>query len=180
MERAAPVQHCFRFVGPWAPIGFVGRNAGCVVIGAALLLLGQAMLPVSWPSGRALVACVLYGAGGTVVITGGCFFALGLWIVFVRLIRVPVVRVTADGMRIGHLGWNSVLIPFASVKWVKRELPRNGAEYVLLVHGPDLQTESVGRHEIGPTAYEALLALLAERCPDAFTEDPPAGWRFPD
>jgi hypothetical protein len=178
MERDAPVQHCFRFAGSWRPIGLLlGLNAGSVVIGAVLILLGNQLLPAPW--GLALVACALYVVGWTAVTTSGSFLVLGLWIVFVRLIRVPVVRVTADGLRIGHLGLNSVLIPFAGVKWVRREHPPNGVEYVLLVHGPDLETESVGSGEIGPVDYETLLALLAERCPDAFAPDPPAGWRFP-
>lgn len=179
MARAAPVQHCFRFIASWQSVVLlVGLNAGTLVVGAALILLGQSLLPaqLGW---RALAVGTLYALGGTVVITSGCFLALGFWIVIVRLLRVPVVRVTADGFWIAHLGWRAAFIAFDSVKWVKRELPMNGVEYVVLVHGPDLKTESVGSGEIGQTDYDTLLALLAERCPDAFTEDPSAGWRMP-
>jgi hypothetical protein len=178
VEQTAPVQHCFRFATSWRPVVlFVGSGAGLLGVGWAILQLNASLPSGSWWLVFVRMAVVLLG--GTAVIAGASFFGLGLWVAFVRLLRVPVVRVTADGLRVAHLGWSSVLISFASVKWVRREQPPKGAEYVLLVYGPDLETESVGSGEIGPAAYDTLLALLAERCPDAFAPDPPAGWRMP-
>ena len=178
MERDAPVQHCFRFAGSWRPIALlVILGAGLGAIGWILISLSGWLPSASW--GLVLVRLTVLLLGGAAVIAGISFFGLGLWVAFVRLLRVPVVRVTADGLRIAHLGWAAVFIPFASVKWVRREYPKNGLEYVLLVHGPDLETESVGSGEISPTEYETLLALLTERCPDCFATDPPVGWRMP-
>lgn len=178
MEQTAPVEHCFRFAASWRPIGlFVGAGAGLVGIGWGLLLLNGSLPAASWwlVVVRMAVVCL----GGAAVISGASFLGLGLWVGFVRLLRVPVVRVTPDGLRIAHLGWSSVFVPFAELKWARREQPENGTEYVVLVYGPELRTESVGRGEIGAVAYETLLVLLAERCPDCFAPDPPAGWRMP-
>jgi hypothetical protein len=178
VERAAPVRHCFRFAASWRPIGLlVGAGAGLVVIGWVLLLLNGFLPSASWWLVVVRMGVVL--VGGAAVIAGVSFLGLGLWVGFVRLLRAPVVRTTNDGLRIAHLGWRSVCVPFAELKWARREQPENGTEYVVLVYGPALETESVGRGEIGTVAYETLLALLAERCPDCFAPDPPAGWRMP-
>jgi hypothetical protein len=178
VERTAPVERYFRFAAPWRPIGLLaGSGAGLVGIGWGLLSLNGFLPSASW--WLVVVRMAVVALGGAAVIAGASFLGLGLWVGFVRLLRAPVVRVTDDGLRIAHLGWRSVCVPFAELKWVRREQPANGAESVVLIYGPDLRTESVGRGEIGAVAYDALLALLAERCPDCFAPDPPAGWRMP-
>lgn len=178
MTTATAVVNDFRFVGPWRPI------ACLIVIGAVMLAAGCGLTIASeqaLASGHSLVLFLTTATlGGLLAACGPVVAGTGLWFALLRAARRRVVRAVAGGLWIWRpFVWWSRFVPFESVRWVKRARPKEGADFVQIVHGPALATESVGAGLIGPAGYGLLLALLADRCPAAFTPNPPEGWRPP-
>jgi hypothetical protein len=179
VTQAAPVEASFRFAAPWwAILVFAGVSALLVVLGWGLCVVAEGLFDVSW--WLVLPAFTVGVLGGSLALCGVIGLWLAVWCALTRAVGRRVIRVAPDGLWVWRpFGWWSVFVPFASVAWVKREQTERGGDGVWIVHGPDLRTETVGKPALRSADYDALLALLADRCPGAFTPDPPAGWRPP-
>jgi hypothetical protein len=155
-------------------------------------LIGQALLGVMlFASGLGLVvfAGLLWDAGDwwvipavLMLIPGALlmFYGGGLFIVWVFLVLccsrlAMIASVNRDGVRIYEsprcdLFQKSVFVSFASVVQVRRERTGRKRDCLRIVHGPEYRTETV--EEIRPADLDALLAVLAARCPATFAPAP--------
>jgi hypothetical protein len=169
----------FRLVGGlWAIPCIAAVGALLFVIGWWSWTAAEWLAGVSWWWFPVFLNAAMMGL--LFLLTGlGCIW-VAFWAGVARIVGRRVLRVDDDGIWVWRpLVWWSRFVPFESVRWVKREQPKEGVDVVWIVHGPNLTNESVGMGQIHPADYDALLALLADRCPAAFAPDPPEGWRPP-
>jgi hypothetical protein len=97
----------------------------------------------------------------------GNFSGDGLVMVYVRPDRIWISR----GVEIFE---KTDVIAYHEIAWVKDESTPRGERRLRIVYGSNLETTFVTWLEAAD--FEVLLALLKERCPAAFTPDPPVGY----
>jgi hypothetical protein len=178
MESTAHESRCFPYaIAWWRLMALAALSFPFLLFGWLVGWMGTQLADVSsW----VLLASGVVWLGVAITLIGVGVLVFVVWASFLRLIRWPVVRVTPEGLGLArYIGLRSVFVPFDAVVWVKRENPVRRVDYIWIVHGANLQTECVARLALRPPDYDALLAILVERCPNAHTPEPPAGWQRP-
>jgi hypothetical protein len=172
----------FPYAGSWSrPLVLLGCHTvfGVLAFGLAgwTVLVGLASEGRWWvvPSILMFGAATLY-----LFLLSVTVLSIAIWLVVARVVGWSAVQVTDSAVWLSEpFAWSSRFIPFDSVLWVKHEQSPDGVSFVRIVYGPGLGSGCVRADDIRPADFDAFFALLAERCPAAFTPDPPPGWQPP-
>jgi hypothetical protein len=181
MKSPDPTVRMFKWCPPWSRLlGLAGFGVMLIAFGCGVCLAGFAL----WDLGIwfVLPAVLVLALGGLLMLSGLMVFCFQYpCLILAHALGYSVIlSVHADSLWIREsplrdLFQKTVIVPFETIVWVGREGAAGQRGRIRIVHGPDLKTETVD--EIGQADAEALLAILAERCPAAFTPQPLPGCR---
>jgi hypothetical protein len=151
------------------PLGWEKVRAGNLPVGIALAIIGVFGVPLLLLALGALVAGIREGIKPPL-----------LRVTTTALILPPVLRQDTAPQEDERGGVKTVPpahpeeIPFAAIRWVRREGPPNpGSDKIMIVHDLSAQTLEIEQHMMSRDDFNELETVLRTALPHVFTSAPP-------